>query len=63
MKRRVRPVADARDQAVFHRVDVTIFDMAGVIGLIADQMFPEAALPDAAFVACYPNGAEPFPLR
>ena len=60
MKRRGRPIADARDQMVFERIDVAIFDMAGVISFVTDQMLPESPLPDAAFAACDVNGAEPF---
>ena|SRR5882672_4251783 len=63
MKRRVRPIADAADEAMLHRVDVTIFDVASEVCLIADQVFPEAALPDAAFVASRPDGAESFSFR
>jgi len=44
MKRRVRPIADAVDQAMLHRVDVTIFDVASEVCLIADQVFPEAGV-------------------
>jgi hypothetical protein len=40
---------------MLHRVDVTIFDMAGTISFIANQMLPEASLPDAAFAALDPN--------
>ena len=48
---------------MLHRIDVAIFDVTGVIRLIPDQMLPEAALPDAAFVAFDPDGAEPFSFR
>jgi hypothetical protein len=48
---------------MLERIDVAIFDIAGVISFVTDQMLPESPLPDAAFVACDPNGAEPFPLR
>ena len=36
--------------------------MAGVVSLIPDQVLSEPALPDAVFVACHPNGGEPFLL-
>lgn len=35
--------------AVFDRVEVDVVHMGGVIGIVADGVFPEAALPDAAF--------------
>jgi hypothetical protein len=47
----MRPVADAADQAVLDRIDVAILDVAAEILIIADQMFPEAPLPDGAFAA------------
>ena len=57
MKRGMRPVAHARDEPVLERVDITIFDVARIIGLVPDQMLPETALPDSAFVAREANGA------
>ena len=60
MKRRMRPIADAPDQAMFHGIDVAIFDMASIIGFITDQVLPEAPLPDAAFAARDANVAEPL---
>ncbi len=35
-------------QAVFGRVEVDIVHVRRVIGLVADGVFPEAPLPDAA---------------
>ncbi len=35
--------------AVFDRVEVDVVHVGGVVGIVADGMFPEAALPDAAF--------------
>jgi len=57
VKRRMRPIADPRDQPMLERVDVAIFDMARVISLIADQMLPEPPLPDATFrrAPCEPS--------
>ncbi len=40
------------------RVDHAILDVARVVGLIADQMLPEPALPDAAFAAPGTDGAQ-----
>lgn len=47
----MRPVANARDEAVLDRIDGAIFDVAAEIFVVADQMFPEPALPDPAFAA------------
>ena len=44
----MRPVADAADEAVLDRIDIAILDVAAKILIVADQMFPEAALPDGA---------------
>ena len=63
MKRRMRPIAHLCHQTVFHRIDITIFDMATVVSFVTDQMLPESPLPDAALAACDPNRTEPFPLR
>jgi hypothetical protein len=63
MKRGVRPVADPRDQAVLERIDVAILDMASIVGLIPDHMFPEPPLPDAALAAHLADGAQPFLFR
>src|SRR5215218_4838445 len=59
----MRPIAHARDEAVLQRVDVTIFDVARIVGLTADEMLPEPPLPDAALVAGDANGVEPLILR
>jgi hypothetical protein len=50
MKRGMRPIAHTCDESVLERLDVAIFDMTRVIGLVTDQMLPESALPDAALV-------------
>jgi hypothetical protein len=60
VKRRMRPIADASDQAVLDGVDIAIFNMARVVGLIADQVLPETALPDPSFSARNPDRGEPF---
>ena len=59
----MRPIAHARDEPMLDRIDVAIFDMARVIGFVADQVFPETALPDAALVAGNANGAAPLAFR
>lgn len=63
MKRGVWPIAHPRDQAVLERIDVAIRDMACIVGLIPDRMFPEPPLPNAALAARLPNGAQPFLFR
>src|SRR5882757_10126950 len=63
MKRGMRPVAHTADEAVLDRIDMTILDVACIIGLVADQMLPEPALPDAALIPGGTNGAEPLALR
>src|SRR5579863_4736561 len=63
MKRRVRPIAHPCHQTVLEWVDVTIFDVAGVVGFVADQVLPETPLPDSPFVACGPNSVKPFLFR
>ena len=55
----MRPVTDAAHQAVLDRIDVAVFDMAAEIVLVADQMFPKPALPDAAFAARRPGRRAP----
>jgi hypothetical protein len=37
MKRGIRPVAHTRDKLVFEPIDVAIFDVARIVGLVADQ--------------------------
>ena len=63
MKRRMRPILDAADQTMLYWIDVAVFDMAGEVSLVTDQVLPEAPLPDAAFVAREPDGADAFLLR
>src|ERR1043166_7658968 len=41
----MRPVADARDEAVPHRVEMNVIDVACKIGLVADGVLPEPSLP------------------
>jgi hypothetical protein len=48
---------------MLHRIDVTILDVAGIIDLIPDQMFPEPPLPDATLVTRSAHGADALMLR
>ena len=56
----MRPVADAADQAVLDRIDVAILDVAAEIVVVANQVFPETALPDGAFAARNAGRARPL---
>ncbi len=47
MKAAVRPVRDARDISVFHRVEVDVVDVTIEVGVIADSVLPIATLPYA----------------
>jgi hypothetical protein len=49
MERTMRPIAGARHQPMSHRVEVNVIDMAREVGIVADRMFPETALPYAFF--------------
>jgi len=49
VKSRIRPVTHPFDQAVFQRIDVDIIHMRPEIRLVAYQVFPITALPNAAF--------------
>ena len=62
VKRGIRPIAHPRNEAMLERIDVAVFDVTRIIRLVTDQMLPESALPDAAFVASNPNGTAPFLL-
>ena len=48
MERAVRPGVRAIDVAMLHRVVMDVIQMAIAVGFIADGVFPEAPLPDAA---------------
>lgn len=49
MERRMRPIAGSLHVTMLDRVVVDVIEMMMPIFLIADDMFPIAALPDAAF--------------
>ncbi len=51
MKGRIRPLGDRGDEAVPDRIEMQVIDMAAVIGLISDQVFPITPLPDGGFLA------------
>jgi hypothetical protein len=56
VEQRVRPILHAPGQAVLDRIEVTVFDMPRVIGVVANQMLPETSLPDTALVARFADG-------
>src|SRR5437899_9070127 len=51
MKGRIRPIDRPRRKAMFHRVPMDVIDMPRKVIVVADLMFPKAALPDAGFLA------------
>ena len=63
MKRRMWPIAHPCNQTMFHRIDVTIFDVAGIIRFIPDEVFPKSPLPDTAFAFICAYMGQAFLLR
>ncbi len=54
----IGPFGGVADEAVFHRVEMNVVEMGGVIFVVADRVFPEAPLPEAAFASgCTAGGA------
>jgi len=51
MDRRPAPVERIGNQAVLHQVVVNVIDVSGEIVVVADQVFPEAPLPEIIFAA------------
>lgn len=49
VERGMRPVGDIVDQAMLHGIAMDVIDAVPQITLVADETFPIAALPDAAF--------------
>ena len=47
MKGRPRPIREARNVPVFHRIEVRVFDVAPEVVHISDAVFPIPALPHA----------------
>jgi hypothetical protein len=63
MKRRMRPIAHPRHDAVFHRIDVTILDVTGIVRIVSNQMLPKSPLPYASLGPLSANGGETLVLR
>jgi len=59
MKSRMRPIRHASDEAMFDRIEMHIIHVRRVIGIVADLVFPEAALPDRRFTACKAGSVTP----
>ena len=51
VKRRMRPIHDARDVAVLHRIEMDVVNMALEIRLMADCVLPIATLPDPSLAS------------
>ena len=51
MKRRIRPIGNPFDIAMFDRVDMTIIDVCGVILIVADCVLPKPPLPYSVFAS------------
>src|SRR5580700_9272354 len=49
MKRRMRPIANAGHDAVFHRIVMDVIDMSLEVLLVADRVFPVSSLPKRKF--------------
>ena len=60
MEAGVGPIGGALDEAVFDRVVVDVVDVVAVVGVVADQVLPIPALPDAAFSTPLPCGRSMF---
>ena len=45
MKRRMRPVAHTRDQAVLDGIEMDVVDVVLEIPVVADRVLPESSLP------------------
>ena len=60
MKAGVGPIGGSLDEAVFHRVVVDIVDVVAVVGVVADQVLPIPALPDAALATSLTYGRSMF---
>ena len=56
VKAGVWPIDGSLDESVFHRVVVDVVDVVAVVGIVADQVLPIPALPDAAFSTPLPCG-------
>jgi hypothetical protein len=51
MERRVRPVADLRDESVLDGIVVNVIDVPSQIFFVTDRVLPETSLPQSIFSA------------
>ena len=63
MERGIRPVHRMIDKPVPDRVEVDMVHVSGIVPLVADRMFPEAKLPDAALAPPAPDRRATFGRR
>jgi len=49
MERRIWPIANARDEAMLHRVEMHVVSVPGKVGIVADGVFPISSLPQREF--------------
>ena len=49
VKTAVRPIRNAGDMPMLHRIEMNVVDMSLKIRAIANRVFPEAPLPDSFF--------------
>ena len=59
----MRPIRHAGHKTVLDRIDVDVIDMTRMIGVVADEMLPIAALPYAAFAFFLPAFRTTFTVR
>ena len=55
----MRPVANARYQAVFHRVVMNVIHVPDKIVLVTDGVFPVTSLPKCKFAICVTPDSDP----
>ena len=56
----MRPIRGAGGVPVLHRVEVDVIDVPVQVVFVADQVFPVASLPDAAFATAKAHGGTGF---
>jgi len=56
----MRPIGNAADPSVLDRIPMDIIHMPVEILIVADQVLPEAALPNATFTSSRPAFGNPF---
>ncbi len=63
VKCRILPIRHPPDVPVLHRIVENVINMPLIIQIVADGMFPVAALPDLSFSLAYPGRGPSFDLR